>query len=165
MPAMRGALFLRLLTMAALLSLLHEEAAGRARNEKPPVTLRFHVEAPETSGESFVLPVTLQYARKRTHIARIPAVTEKDIVAVKTFPAPNGTHGAYFYLSPHGRIALNTLSLEHRGRNLVAFLNGRQVIDLLIDRRISDGVLAIPWGLTAAEAALLRKHLPNVDRR
>jgi hypothetical protein len=43
---------------------------------------------------------------------------------------------------------------------VVAFVNGRQVIDLLIDKRVKDGIVSIPRGLSALDVARLHKTFP-----
>jgi hypothetical protein len=52
---------------------------------------------------------------------------------------------------------LDTLSVEHRGGLLFVFVNGRLVTALQIDKRVSDGKIYIPSGLTAADIELMKK--------
>jgi hypothetical protein len=42
----------------------------------------------------------------------------------------------------------------------VVLLNGRQVINLVVDRPVTDGIVSIPRGLTPEEVALLRTAFP-----
>ena len=54
------------------------------------------------------------------------------------------------------------LSTERRGSSMVIFVvtpkGIHQVIDVLIDKKVRDGVITIPSGLTALEIAALKKE-------
>jgi hypothetical protein len=63
-----------------------------------------------------------------------------------------------FQLDEHGRTVLDTLSVEHRGGLLFVFINGRMITELQIDKRVSDGKIYIPSGLTAADVGLMKKQ-------
>jgi hypothetical protein len=58
------------------------------------------------------------------------------------------------------------ISAEQRGHSIVAFVGTkkgtRQVIDMIIDRRITDGLITIPSGLTEEEMLLLRKNFHTI---
>jgi len=49
------------------------------------------------------------------------------------------------------------LSVERRGGFLFVFVNGRFVTQLQVDKRVSDGRIYIPSGLTAADVDLMKK--------
>jgi hypothetical protein len=49
------------------------------------------------------------------------------------------------------------LSVEHRGQPLFVFLNGRALTELLVDKRVSDGKIYIPSGITVADLRLMKK--------
>jgi hypothetical protein len=136
-----------------------------AAERAPRGTVRFHVETPGAAAKSFSTPVTLKYGKRTTRISRLAALSEAHIVKVRTFDAEDGSKGAYFLLSDIGRYSLETLSTQSRGLALVAFVNGRQVVDLVIDRKISDGILVIPLGLTPDEAARLEKMFPEKSEK
>ena len=60
------------------------------------------------------------------------------------------------------------LSTELRGKSLVVLLQTKnapahQLPDLVIDRKISDGVIYVPHGITALEIKVLEKefHVSN----
>jgi hypothetical protein len=55
------------------------------------------------------------------------------------------------------RAPLDTLSVERRGGFLFVFINGRMITELQIDKRVSDGKIYIPSGLTAADVELMKK--------
>src|SRR5438128_1444858 len=64
---------------------------------------------------------------------------------------------ALFQLDEHGRVVLDTLSIERRGSLLFVFINGRPITELAIDKRVSDGKIYIASGLTAADINLMKK--------
>jgi len=95
----------------------------------------------------------------------MPWISERDIVAFSPYPATNGTYGALFQLDEHGRVVLDTLSVEHRGRLLFVFINGRPITELEIDKRVSDGKIYIPSGLTSADIELMKKDWRMIGQR
>jgi hypothetical protein len=60
-------------------------------------------------------------------------------------------------LDDHGRTVLDTLSIEHRGSQLFIFINGRPLTELQVDRRVSDGKIYLPAGLTETDIKLMNK--------
>ncbi len=128
---------------------------------KPALTVRFHTEANPRDGESFAAPVKLAYQRRAAYLNRVPAFSELQIAGIYPFPAGDGTWGCVFKLTPQGRIRLETLSSESRGSALVVFVGTKggqhQVIDMVIDRQVSDGVITVPRGLTELEVLAMRK--------
>jgi hypothetical protein len=136
-------------------------AAGK---KQPQLTVRFFAEANRRDTDEFAIPVNLQYPPHVAYIDKIPVVSERDIAAIYPFNATDGTMGCAFKLDDHGTLALDTLSIERRGTSLVAMVNGRQIIDMQIDRRVSDGVLTIPRGLTTQEIARLQKKFKTLGQ-
>lgn len=128
-----------------------------AAKKQPGVTVRFHTETNAHDTSSFAIPVTLKYPPREVYIDKLPAITEREIVAIYPFPAADGTMGCAFKLDDHGTIELDTLSVEKRGTSLVAVVNGRQVTDMQIDRRVSDGIVTIPNGLAPEEIMLFQR--------
>jgi len=95
---------------------------------------------------------------KNVAIQKLPWITEHDVMAFSPYPAKDGTFGALFQLDDHGRTVLDTLSVEHRGSFLFVFINGRMITELQIDKRVSDGKIYVPSGLTAADVELMKKQ-------
>jgi hypothetical protein len=87
----------------------------------------------------------------------MPWISERDVIAFSPYPTANGTYGALFQLDEHGRVVLDTLSVERRGSLLFVFINGRPITELAIDKRVSDGKIYIASGLTAADINLMKK--------
>lgn len=73
--------------------------------------------------------------------------------------------GALFQLDEHGQVILDTLSVEHRGGLLFVFINGRMITELQIDKRVSDGKIFIPSGLTASDIESMKKDWRLVGQR
>jgi hypothetical protein len=90
-------------------------------------------------------------------IEKTPWLTEREVVAFYPYRADDGSYAAVLELDDHGRTVLDTLSIERRGSYLFVFVNGRPVTELLVDRRVSDGRIYIPSGLTEADIKLMNK--------
>ena len=131
--------------------------SGTAEAKKPRCTLRAHAQANVHDGESFAAHVRSSITGKNIVIAKAPTISENDVVAFQPYPAADGTFGALFHLTDHGKLALDTLSVERRGTYLYVFVNGRPSAELQIDRRVSDGKLYVASGLTAADIELMKK--------
>ena len=135
-------------------------------SQKPLITVRFHVEANARDGDTFAMPVNLLYQRRSAYVSRVPAFSEKQIKAIFPFEAGDGTWGCAFMLGVQGQIRLETLSSDNRGSALVVFIGTKgglhQVVDMVIDRPVTDGIITVPKGLTALEVAALRKQFKDV---
>jgi hypothetical protein len=90
-------------------------------------------------------------------IEKVPTISERDVVAFHPYPRSDGSYGVLLQLDDHGTLALDTLSIERRGTFLFILVNGRPIKELQIDRRVSDGKIYLPSGLTAADIELMRK--------
>ncbi len=119
--------------------------------------LRVHAQANQQDTTVFATAVRAQVSGKDVVIEKIPRISEQDVIAFYPYPAANGTYGALFQLDEHGRIALDTLSIERRGSLLFVLINGRLITPLEIDKRVSDGKIYIPSGLTSADIELMKK--------
>ncbi len=143
----------------ALLSLSTAEA------RKPRCTLRAHVEANAQDGPVFSSRLRSPTTGRELFISKVPAISELDVVGFQAYPATNGTYGVLFQLNDHGKLALDTLSVERRGSSLFVFVNGRFIDELQVDRRVSDGKLYIAAGLTQADIELMQKDWPRSASR
>jgi hypothetical protein len=120
-------------------------------------TFRVHAQANPRDSDVFSISARATSSGKDIAIQKLPWITEHDVIAFSPYPAQDGTFGALFQLDDHGRTVLDTLSVEHRGSFLFVFVNGRMITDLQIDKRVSDGKIYIPSGLTAADVELMKK--------
>ena len=127
--------------------------------KKLPLSVRFYTQALKQDSEdtgSFAVPVTLLNGQQ-TYVDEIAAISEHDIAGIYPFPVADGTGGCAFKLDDHGTIGLDTLSMAKRGTLLIATIDGRQVADIMIDRRVPDGIVTIPSGITTDEMQQMLK--------
>jgi len=147
-------------TLLAMLALTAASALGMSQKVK--VTVRFHTETNKQDGDTFAMPVHLQYQNRDTHLDRIPALSEKQIQTILPFRATDGSWGCAFQLNESGRIRLETMSSESRGTSLVVFIGTKtgqhQIVDMIIDHIVSDGTITIPRGITDIEMLVLRQQ-------
>ena len=101
-----------LLALALLLAL----PSGVAKDRH--CMFRLHAEANPRDTAVFTTSVPAQFSGKDIAIERMPRISERDVAAFYPYSAGNGTYGALFQLDDHGRIALDALSIERRGRLL-----------------------------------------------
>ena len=129
--------------------------------KKVPFSIRCYTQADKQDTDSFSIPVTLLNGQQ-VYLDQVSSVSERDIAAIYPFQAADGTMGCGLKLDAHGTIALDTLSVAKRGTLLVETINGRQIADVLIDARITDGVLTIPSGIQPLEMNELKKKFPVI---
>jgi hypothetical protein len=140
-------------------------AAPLASAKSKRCTFRVHAQGNENDSSVFASPVTTPIAGKNIFIEKIPVISENDVSAFRPYTANNGSFGALLQLDDHGRLALDTVSIEHRGGTLLVFVNGRAITELFIDRRVSDGRIFIASGLTAGDVASMQKTWPQMDAK
>ena len=136
-----------------------------AAAHKPKLTIRFHIEANPNSGSSFAIEAPVPGASRPISISKIADISENDVAAIFPFPAEDGSMGCALKLDNHGRLTLISISQEYRGTLLLGFVNGRAVTAMLIDRRVTDGVITIPRGLTPEEIGLMKKAFPTLGEK
>ena len=138
------------------------EGAAKERH----CTFRVHAQANPQDSDVFSMPASTTSSGKQLAIQRLAWITEHDVIAFSPYPAKDGTLGALFQLDEHGQVVLDTLSVEHRGGFLFIFINGRMITPLQIDKRVSDGKIYVPSGLTAADVELMNKQWrPHRERK
>jgi hypothetical protein len=81
------------------------------------------------------------------------------------YPAPGKTSGALILLNPHGKTVLDSLTAERLGRLLVVFVNERPVTKLKIDKRVTNGQLDIPSGLTGGDIASMKRCWAMIPKK
>ena len=118
---------------------------------------RVHAEANEKDTEVFASAIRAKVSGKEVAIERMASITEDDVIGFSAYQAGDNNYGALIYLDNHGRLILDTISVEHRGGYLFIFLNGRAITELQIDKRVSDGKIYIPSGLTAQDLKLMKQ--------
>jgi hypothetical protein len=148
---------------AFALCLLFALATGTAKQRH--CMLRIHAEANQQDTAVFATSVRAKVSGKDVAIEKLPRISEQDVIAFHPYPAANGSYGALFQLDEHGRVALDALSIERRGSYLFVFINGRPITELEIDKRVSDGRIYIPSGLTGADIELMKKDWRLIGQR
>lgn len=133
--------------------------------KQPRCTFRLHCEANAHDSDVFATQFVSKFTGKPVVMEKTATITEFDVAAFYPVQASDGSFGALFQLDDHGRLALDTLSVEHRGAELFVFINGRPITELQIDRRISDGKVYVPSGLTSADIALMKKQWRVIGQR
>jgi len=146
-----------------VLCLLWAPIAGVAKQRH--CSFRVHAQANPRDTEAFSSSVRAQVSGKEIAIEKMPWISERDVIAFAAYPAQDGSYGALIQLDEHGRTVLDTLSIEHRGRFLFVFINGRFITNLQIDKRVSDGKIYIPSGLTLADIGLMKKDWRLIGQR
>ncbi len=129
--------------------------------KKPDLSIRFYTETSPNDSGAFATRVMLLNGQP-TYVDQIAAISEHDIAGVYPFPAPDGSAGCAFKLDARGTIALDTLSVTKKGTILVAAIDGRQVVDILIDQRVTDGIVTIANGITLDEVKAMEKQFPVI---
>jgi hypothetical protein len=132
--------------------------------KKLPLSIRFYSQTSANDTSSFSSNVTLLDGRQTT-IDDIAEISERDIVAVYPFPVADGSGGLALMLNDHGTIALDSLSSAKRGTILIATVNGRQVADILVDKRVTDGIVTIPGGINTDEMRDILKRYPVIGKK
>jgi hypothetical protein len=146
--AMNAAVASAILTFLLLLP-----AQGKARH----CMLRVHAEANPQDTEVFASSIQAHVSGKPVFIEKMPSISERDVIGFHPYPLGKGNYGVLFQLDDHGRLTLDTVSVEHRGGYLFIFINGRAFPEMQIDKRVSDGKLYISSGLTEADIQLMKK--------
>lgn len=119
-------------------------------------TFRVHVSTNANDGEVFAQEFR-SLSGKKVFIERSAWLSEHDVASFYPYRAPDGSYGALLQLDDHGRAILDSLSMERRGSTLFIFLNGRPLTEMLVDRRVADGKIYLPSGLTQADIKLMTK--------
>jgi hypothetical protein len=148
-------------TLCLVLALGPCAQAGASNKKKDLLTIRIHGEASPEDGPKFSTPIMLLDGR-RAPFSVMPLLTEHEVKTIYPFKAPDGSGGVYLFLDGHGANLLTEYSIEKMGHGSVmaVLVNGRQVIDLLVDAPVRDGRFVIPSGLTMAEEARLVNAFP-----
>jgi hypothetical protein len=151
---------MRGLLIGALFFCLAKGADGGTRH----CTFRVHVTGNANDTAVFAHPVRSLSGRD-VFIDKTPWLTERDVKGFYPYHAADGSYAALLLLDDHGRTILDTLSVEHRGSFLFVLVNGRPLTELQIDRRVSDGTIYLPSGLTETDIKLMNKDWKLLGRR
>ena len=76
---------------------------------------RVHAQANAQDTDVFSMSARATSSGKDVAIQKLAWITEHDVMGFSPYQAQNGTFGALFQLDDHGRVVLDTLSVERRG--------------------------------------------------
>jgi hypothetical protein len=133
-------------------------------NASSHVIFRVHLAANANDGEVFAQPVRSLGGRD-FFVEKTPWLSEHDVKSFYPYGAADGSYGALIQLDDHGRLILDTLSIERRGASMFIFVDGRLLTEMQIDRRVSDGKIYLPSGLNAADLKLMTKDWKMTGRQ
>ncbi len=129
------------------------------------VVIGFHAEGGAEEGSKFVMsPIPIGNPPRKVHFRLVPEISTKQIQAFYAFPAEDGSYGVAFKLIESGQLTLNALSSSQHGKYLLTTFNNQAVSYVLIDRKVSDGVIVVWSGVGEKDLAVLRKKLQEVRR-
>jgi hypothetical protein len=137
-----------------MLVLLALGCVAGAQRADPKIFVRFHAQTDALDG-SFSTTVRLLNPKRDIFVEKVPSLSERDITSFYPYRAPDGTYGVAFQMDRHGQLTLQNLSMQSRGKMLIATVNGRLVTPLIIDKPIRDGIIYVPFGFAAAEIKAL----------
>jgi hypothetical protein len=137
--------------------------------KKPKLTVRFHVETLQNAGGKFTAPCKFHFPEREGFIEAIPFASDRNIQAIYPVTQPDGSLGCAFQLDPDGRLGLESISTDRRTASMVVFMATKQgthqVIDLVLDKPIRDGIIYIPKGISPGEMDLLKKQYPVMQTK
>jgi hypothetical protein len=139
-------------------------ALSAAHGKSHHCIFRIHAEANPQDTSTFAASVRAKLSGKDVAIEKIARISEQDVVAFYPYSAGKENYGVLVQLDEHGRLALDALSIERRGGFLFVFINGRAITELQVDKRVSDGKIYIPSGLTASDIQLMKKDWRLIGR-
>src|SRR6476660_731759 len=87
------------------------DAAAKERH----CTFRVHAQANPQDTDVCSPRAVATSSGKDISIEKLARISEHDVMAFSPYPAQDGTFGALFQLDDHGRVVLDTLSVERRG--------------------------------------------------
>lgn len=147
------------LFLSVILPLLSVQA------EKPAaITIRLHGESPNSKTDSFTSEIQLAVPDKKIRIGKVPIVSEKDIEAIYPFTSADGSLGSYFRLDASGAHRLEEHTTQQRDMLVVALINGRVASAMRVDKRVTDGILSVPFGFTPEEILVLQTKYPTIGK-
>jgi hypothetical protein len=149
--------------MVTAVGLLFALSATLAKN--PHCTFRVHTEANANDGSVFATPFHSPFSNRDVFIEKTAWISEREVAGFYPYQARDGSYGVLLQLDDHGKIVLDTLSVEHRGSFLFIFVNGRPLTELQVDRRVSDGRIYLSSGLTAIDIQLMSKDWKLLGKR
>jgi hypothetical protein len=137
-----------------------------AAAKAPDFFVRFHVETASQDTATFAMPAEFHNPTRKGFVERSPTISERHIAGIYPFLATDGSYGCVLKLDGDGRIGLEAVTTQQRGKMLVAYVGTKkgthEVIDMQIDKPVVDGIITIPHGLTPNEILAMKKAFKPV---
>jgi len=149
--------------LAPILILLFSLSFSYGSGKKaPPMSITFHLESNPDPGKKLTFKANTLLGPK--HFRRSPEIRTSHIAAFTSFASPHNQneYGLILKLNRDGQTALNRFTTQHKGAHILAFLNGRPVDILRVDRTVSDGIICIWRGVSAAEIKMADTLVPRI---
>lgn len=148
------------------------QTAEERRRGNLSTSLWLHVESPSTLIETNHL-AGATIAGVRFVFSRRPFLTEDYVQSAELIDAPQGGYAIQVGYDDHGRMALDAVSAEARGRHIVVLAKfgpkkkpeQRWIAAPLVRHRITDGVFTFTPDATREEAEDIVFGLQNVARK
>jgi hypothetical protein len=146
------------LILLAFVSLLSVSAG-----KKPKIFVSFHIEAEESEGGKFVIPIKL--GNHTYFFRKIPEITNKQISSFYRFKPENGSGwGIAFKLDNQGANRLASITSASTGKRLLATIHMRPVNFVVIDAPVRHGYAVIWSGVSDADIATFSKDIQETEK-
>lgn len=143
------------LLILALVSLLTVSAGKKSK-----IFITFHIEAEESEGGKFVIPITI--GEQVYFFRKVPEISNKQINSFYRFPAKDGKgSGVAFKLDSQGSSRLASITSASVGKRLLTVINLRPVNFVMVDKPIRHGYAVVWNGITDKDMALIAKEIPE----
>lgn len=130
--------------------------------KKAKIFVTFHIEAEQSEGGKFVIPITL--GNHTYYFRKVPEITNNQINSFYRFPAKNGRGwGVAFRLDKQGAARLEAITSASVGKRLLTTINMRPVNFVMVDGPVRHGYAVVWSGVTEADLALISKELDETD--
>lgn len=136
-----------LMRLARALLVLLVAMVWMAGSDRPPIMVRFHLQASQTESKENVIPVTLANPPQVIYMRKRPEITEADIQSAKMLP---GGHVLFVFV-PTVKEQLEAFTRANPGAILIVMVNGRVVYAPVIDVALTEGHFIIPENVSAEE--------------
>jgi hypothetical protein len=133
--------------------------------EKPKFTISFHTQGTDMDSPRSIFRQVIPGHQSATVFKLVPEITQHNIAAFKSFPAPSGNeNGVMLRLDFRGSNALDLVTRTRTGETMLTMVNGHAVDYVTIDKPVSDGVITIWEGIPDSIIAEMTKKYPSIDR-
>lgn len=137
------------------------DASAKGKN-RAQVMISFHLEATDVQNKELVIEANTQMGKK--FIEKSPMLVTSNFTAYYPFVSPHEgeLYGASLQLNQKSAMRLKAISAEHKGKYIVANVNGKVVDMIYIDKVVDGRVITIWRGLDPAILKLVNPILPQI---